>query len=184
MYEKYHFKQQLEDRLEHLNFLKSIGYQIGSGSMIGLPMQTLEDIAADILLCKELDLDMAAFGPFISSPNTPYQHFKSGNAELTLNTMAVALIVLKNVHIPATTALDSIDPIGRERGLIAGANVVMPNLTPLPYRTKYQIYPNKRGSQDDPIVSTASLQKRIEAIGRKVSSLRGDSLKMDSLQSL
>ncbi len=179
LYEKYHFKQQLSERLEHLKFLKSIGYQIGSGSMIGLPMQTIEDIADDILLCKTLDLDMAAFGPFISSPDTPYQNFNSGSAELTLKTMAVARIVLKKVHIPATTALDTIDSIGREKGLSAGANVVMPDLTPFPYRSNYQIYPNKRGSLDDPTVSTASLQKRIEALGRKISSKRGDSLKMD-----
>lgn len=184
LYEKYHFKQQLSDRLEHLNFLKSIGYQIGSGGMIGLPMQTNEDIADDILLCKTLDLDMAAFGPFISSPDTPYHNFRSGSTELTLKTMAVARIVLKKVHIPATTALDTIDSIGREKGLSAGANVVMPDLTPFPYRSNYQIYPNKRGSSDDPAISTASLQKRIEALGRKISSKRGDSLKMDFEQTV
>jgi biotin synthase len=179
LYEKYHFKQQLADRLEHLKFLKSIGYQIGSGSMIGLPMQTLEDIADDILLCNNLDLDMAAFGPFIPSPNTPFQHFKSGSSELTLQAMAVARLVLQKVHIPATTALDTIDSYGREKGLKAGANVVMPDLTPMPYRSKYQIYPDKRGSNDDPIASAESLQKRIEAIGRKISNKRGDSFKMD-----
>jgi biotin synthase len=178
-YEAYHFKDKLSERLEHLRFLKSIGYQIGSGNLIGLPMQTIEDLADDILLCKSLDLDMAAFGPFIPSPLTPYQHQKTGEAELTLKVTAVARIVLKTVHIPATTALDTIDPIGRERGLTAGANVVMPDLTPFPYREQYQIYPGKRGSTDDPLESTARLQKRIEALGRKISYKRGDSLKLE-----
>lgn len=184
LYESYHLKQKLSERLEHLRFLKSIGYQIGSGNLIGLPMQTVEDLADDILLCKNLDLDMAAFGPFIPSPNTPYQHKPTGEAELTLKVTAVARLVLKQVHIPATTALDTIDPIGRERGLKAGANIVMPDLTPFPYREQYQIYPGKRGSQDDPLESTARLQKRIEALGRKISYKRGDSLKLDLQQPL
>lgn len=179
LYSGYHFKQELKERLEHLLFLKSIGYQIGSGNLIGIHHQTIEDIADDILLCKNLDLDMAAFGPFIPSPNTPYQFKKTGDAELTLKTMAVARLVLKNVHIPATTALDTIDPIGRERGLTAGANVVMPDFTPFPYRTLYQIYPDKRGITDDPLESTNRLQKRIEALGRTISYKRGDSLKLD-----
>jgi len=183
-YEAYHFNQMLSDRLEHLRFLKSIGYQIGSGNLIGLPMQTVEDLADDILLCKSLDLDMAAFGPFIPSPQTPYQHQKIGEAELTLKVTAVARIVLKKVHIPATTALDTIDPLGREKGLTAGANIVMPDLTPFPYREQYQIYPGKRGSTDDPLESTARLQKRIEALGRKISYKRGDSLKLDVQTSL
>ncbi|MEW6654414.1 MAG: [FeFe] hydrogenase H-cluster radical SAM maturase HydE [Bacteroidota bacterium] len=179
LYETYHFKQQLSERIEHLKFLKSIGYQIGSGNLIGLPLQTVEDLADDILLCKSLDLDMAAFGPFIPSPQTPYHSKNIGEAELTLKVTAVARIVLKKVHIPATTALDTIDPLGREKGLTAGANVVMPDLTPFPYREQYKIYPGKRGSTDDPLVSTDRLKKRIEALGRKISYKRGDSLKMD-----
>ena len=176
-YSKYHHKQRLEDRISHLRFLKTIGYQIGSGNIIGLPLQTFEDIADDILLCKEFDLDMAAIGPFIPSPSTPYQNKEAGDAELVLKAMAVARIVLKNVHIPATTALDSIDENGREKGLTAGANVVMPDLTPFPYRQQYQIYPGKRRSSDDPIESTARLQKRIESLGRKISYGKGDSMK-------
>jgi biotin synthase len=182
LYSNYHFKQDLNERIEHLTFLKSIGFQIGSGNLIGLFKQTVEDIADDILLCKKLDLDMAAFGPFIPSPNTPYANKSAGSAELTLSTMAVARLVLKKVHIPATTALDTIDPIGRERGLTAGANVVMPDLTPFPYRSNYQIYPGKRGSQDDPLESTNRLQKRIEALGRTISYKRGDSFKLDLQQ--
>lgn len=184
LYESYHLKQKLSERLDHLKFLKSIGYQIGSGNLIGLPMQTIEDLADDILLCKELDLDMAAFGPFIPSPKTPYQHKTTGTSELTLKVTAVARLVLKKVHIPATTALDTIDPIGRERGLTAGANVVMPDLTPFPYRSQYQIYPDKRGSQSDPLDSAAQIKKRIEDLGRKISYKRGDSLKQDAQPSV
>lgn len=172
-----HNKQNLNERIKHLRFLKQIGYQIASGSLIGLPLQTIEDLADDILLCKELDVDMAAFGPFIPAPFTPYKSHKAGSVELTLKTIAVARIVLKNVHIPATTALDSLDEYGRELGLRCGANVVMPDFTPHPYRENYQIYPGKRGAADDPLVSHKMILSRIEAIGRKVSASRGDSLK-------
>jgi len=118
LYSIYHKKQKLEDRLSHLRFLKTIGYQIGSGNIIGLPNQTMEDIADDILLCKEFDLDMAAFGPFIPSPNTPYRNKTVGDVDLTLRTMAVARIVLKKVHIPATTALATLDDDGRIKALM------------------------------------------------------------------
>jgi biotin synthase len=158
--------------------LKEIGYQIGSGNMIGLPLQTVEDIADDILLCKELDLDMAAFGPFISSPETPYKSKSAGDVGLTLRVMAVGRIVLKQVHIPATTALATLDEVGRIKGLNVGANVIMPNLTPSPYRERYQIYPDRKGSKDNPLDSKRSIQLQIESIGRKISNSRGDSMKM------
>jgi len=167
----------LNDRITHLKFLKTIGYQIGSGNMIGLPMQTAEDIADDILLCKELDLDMAAFGPFIPSPNTPYQNKKPGSVEQTLKTMAVARLVLKDVHIPATTALATLDEDGRLKGLNSGANIVMPDFTPSPYREQYQIYPDRRCMTDDPKNCRSCLQLQIESIGRRISTSRGDSLK-------
>ncbi|MBI9073402.1 MAG: [FeFe] hydrogenase H-cluster radical SAM maturase HydE [Melioribacteraceae bacterium] len=174
----YHDKQKLSTRLEHLKYLKKIGYQVGSGNMIGLPLQTIEDIADDILLCKELNIDMAAFGPFIPSPDTPYQNKSAGNAVLTLKAMAVIRIVLKDVHIPATTALDTIETKGREKGLRAGANVLMPNFTPNPYRDQYQIYPTSVRKDLDPSLSGIRMQNRIESIGRKVSQSKGDSLKM------
>jgi biotin synthase len=146
--------------------------------MIGLPMQSLEDVADDILLCKEFDLDMASFSPFISSPSTPYQNKSDGDVDLTLRTMAAARIVLKKVHIPATTALATLDEDGRIKGLNAGANVVMPDLTPSPYREQYQIYPNKRCINDNPLSCKGCLQLQIESIGRKISNSRGDSLKL------
>ncbi len=176
-YYAYHNRQHLNERINHLKFLKQIGFQVATGSLIGLPLQTFEDIAGDILLCRDLDADMAAFGPFIPVPFTPYKNQKPGSVDLTLKTIAVSRIVLKDVHIPATTALDSIDLMGREKGLNCGANVVMPDFTPHPYREKYQIYPGKRGISDDPLASHNSIRSRIEAIGRRISASKGDSLK-------
>ena len=180
LYEKYRDNLKLADRLNHLRYLKKLGYQVGSGNMIGMPLQTVEDIADDILFCKELDVDMAAICPFIPAPFTPYQNRKHGDALLTLKSMAAARIVLKDVHIPATTALDSIEEDGREQGLKVGANVIMPNFTPMPYREKYTIYPGKRGIHDEPKAAFASLQKRVEALGRKISVSKGDSPKLTS----
>lgn len=176
-YHAYHNRQMLNERINHLKYLKQIGYQVASGGLIGLPMQTVEDIADDILLCKELDVDMVAFGPFIPVPFTPYKNHKPGSVDLTLKTIAVSRIVLQDAHIPATTALDTLDRMGREKGLNCGANVVMPDFTPHPYREQYLIYPGKRGISDDPLASHKMIQSRIEAIGRKVSASRGDSIK-------
>ena len=134
LYSIYHSKQRLQDRLDHLIYLKSIGYQIGSGNLVGMPQQTLNDLADDIILCKELDVDMASFSPFIPSPNTPYRKQSACGINLILKVMAAGRIVLKNSHIPATTALGTMDQYGREKGLQVGANVIMPNYTPAPYR--------------------------------------------------
>ena len=176
LYSVYHYKQQLLERLNHLRFLKSIGYQIGSGNIIGLPMQTIEDIADDILLCKDLDLDLASFGPFIAPPGTSFQNRKSPSVDLTLRTMAAARIVLKNVFIPATTALATMDKKGRIKGLNVGANVVMPDLTPAPYREQNLIYPGRKCMSDNPLNCKGCLQLQIESIGRKVSYQRGNSI--------
>lgn len=175
----YHNGENLEERINHLRYLKSLGYQIGAGNLVGLPRQTIEDVADDILLMHELDVHMAAIGPFIPSPFTPYQNKKHGSVELTLKTMAVTRIVMKEVHIPATTALDSIDNFGREKGLNCGANVVMPNFTPHPHRENYIIYSNKRGINDEPEIVHKNIVKRIEALGRKISHSRGDSPKLN-----
>ncbi|MBU1098340.1 MAG: [FeFe] hydrogenase H-cluster radical SAM maturase HydE [Ignavibacteriae bacterium HGW-Ignavibacteriae-2] len=180
LYSIYHKKAKLDERIQHLKFLKRIGYQIASGNMIGLPNQTVADIADDILLCRELDVDMAAFGPFIPSINTPYQNMPAGDTLMTQKVMAVVRLVLKNVHIPATTALDSIDDFGREKGLSAGANVIMPNFTPAPYRENYLIYTNKRGINEDPLDIHSQIKSRIEALGHNISQSRGDSIKRSS----
>ncbi|MDP2366318.1 MAG: [FeFe] hydrogenase H-cluster radical SAM maturase HydE, partial [Ignavibacteria bacterium] len=164
-------------RVRHLEFLKSIGFQTGSGNIIGLPGQTLEDIADDILLCKILVSDMASFSPFIPSNDTPFRNASKADLELTLKTMAVARIVLKDAHIPSTTALGSLVENGREKGLEVGANVVMPNYTPNPYRQNYKIYEGKICITDDPLACAGCLQFKIEAMGRRIGEDKGHSLK-------
>jgi len=181
LYSIYHLKQKLSDRVAHLKYLKRIGYQIGSGNIIGIPLQTIEDIADDILLCKELDLDMAAFGPFIPSPNTPYRSKKPADLMLTLKTLATARIVLKNVHIPATTALAKLTENGRIKGLNVGANVIMPDYTPSPYREKYQIYANRKSIDDRHENYRTQLELQIESIGRRISASLDDSLKSNRI---
>ena len=124
---------------------------------------------------------MAAFGPFIPSPAAPYKNKKAGDVELTLKTIAVARIVLKNVHIPATTALATLAEDGRVKGLQCGANIVMPDYTPSPYREKYEIYPNKKSTGNDPSLYKSSLQTQVESIGRKIGDSKGNSLKNSSI---
>ena len=177
LYYKLHNKQKLEERLLHLRYLKAIGFQTGSGNIIGLPGQTLEDIADDILLCKELDCDMASFSPFITSEQTPFRNLESADLNLTLKTMAVARIVLKDVHIPATTALSTLNKNGRKLGLDAGANVIMPNFTPEFYRRKYLIYNKKDISENDAGITLAEIKNVISSSGLKISDNYGHSLK-------
>ncbi len=175
LYSRYHLNQSLKERVGHLKILKTLGYQIGSGNIIGLPMQTIEDIADDILLCKELDVDMASFSPFIPSPDTPYRHQPGPNIEAVLKVMAVARIVLKNTHIPATTALAVLDKKGRERGLQAGANVIMPNFTPKRFEDKYLIYPRSEFLKLDSLVS---INRMVTRLGRAIARDEGHSLKL------
>jgi len=177
LYSLMHQNQNIRDRLTHIEFLKSIGYRVGSGNLIGLPMQTTEDIADDLLLCRDMGIDMASFSPFIPSPNTPFRNKPVGSVELTLKTIAIGRILLKNCLIPATTAIASIDTLGREKALRVGADVIMPNFTPKAYRDKYCIYPNKRFVIDDPISNASYFQHMILSMGRKLSSSRGDSFK-------
>jgi biotin synthase len=177
LYSIYHSKQRLQDRLDHLIYLKSLGYQIGSGNLVGMPQQTLNDLADDIILCKELDVDMASFSPFIPSPNTPYRKQSACSINLILKVMAAGRIVLKNSHIPATTALGTMDQYGREKGLQVGANVIMPNYTPAPYRERYAIYPNKKCVNDNPNLCASCLGLMIDSLGRSIGAGQGHTLK-------
>lgn len=167
----------LAERLRCLRSLKSIGYQIGTGNMIGLPGQTTGDIADDILLCRELDADMCSFGPFIPSPHTALANAASGTAAQTLQTLAVARIVLKNVHIPANTALGTIDPDARFRSFSCGTNVLMPNFTPLRYRRNYQIYPKRIPEREDIRQTFENARSLILSLGRVPGLLKGHSMK-------
>jgi len=175
LYSTYHQHEKLKSRLAHIHCLKKIGYQTGSGNIIGLPGQTVEDIDDDILLCKELDCDMCSFSPFIPSTDTPFREIASADLGLTLKTIAVARIVLKNVHIPATTALSTLIGNGAEVGLRVGANVIMPNFTPLPYRDNYKIYKDKKTY--DTNIYLEELELILNKLDRKVGEGKGHSLK-------
>ncbi len=179
LYSYFHNKQRLSERIFHLKYLKSIGFQIGSGNIIGLPGQTIQDIADDIFLCKELDVDMASFSPLIINNSTPMYKHENANLLLTLKTMAVARIVLKNVHIPATTALGTLDANGRTKGLQCGANVIMPNFTPDFFREHYQIYPMQKYVQS--LADVTCLKTMLESIGRTFGGGKGNSMKTQSL---
>lgn len=167
-----------EERMRCLRFLREVGFQVGSGIMVGLPGQTTQMIADDILLMKELDLDMVGFGPFIADPATPLNGAGHASLDLTLRTLAVIRIVMKNVHIPATTAMGTIDPQGRQLALKAGANVLMPNITPTQYREMYQLYPGKPGLKQAPSDTYETLVHLVKSIGRTVADDAGHSLKL------
>ena len=177
LYDRLHPGRTLKGRLEILEYLKKLGYQVGAGNIVGLPGQTLDDLADDILLLKNMDVDMAGIGPFISHPDTPLAKEKGGTLDLTLRVLAIARIVLKNVHLPATTAVGTIDPLGREKALMVGANVVMPIFTPRRYRPLYQIYPDRICIEQNTQDCLNGIKGRIESCGRKISLDRGDSQK-------
>lgn len=178
LYHQIHPYQKFENKITHLKYLKEIGFQIGSGNITGLPNQSIEDVAEDILLCNELDVDMASFSPFISAENTPLSEVKNCDIILLLNTMAVARLVLKNAHIPATSALATLDEEGREKGILAGANVIMPSFTPSPYRGNYLIYKDKKCITENPKQCLPCLNLRLISVGVKPSHSQGHSLKV------
>jgi biotin synthase len=135
--------------LECLFNLQKIGYQVGTGVMIGLPFQTLHDLAGDLLFMKQFDIDMVGMGPYLEHEHTPFFAFhdqlmpREERFQLTLKMIAVLRILMKDINIAATTALQAIDKLGREKGLKAGANVIMPNITPGKYRDDYLLYQDK-----------------------------------------
>jgi len=166
-----------EKRLECIYFLKTLGYEIGSGNMVGLPGQSVETLAEDILFMYNLDLDMIGIGPFIPHPDTPLKDSQCGSLIDTLKTVAVTRIVTKNTHIPATTAVGSIEIEGRQKALQCGANVIMPNLTPVEYREYYQLYPNKICLTEKPSSCRACLEGIVRSLGRTIAQGCGPSLK-------
>ncbi|MEZ4599189.1 MAG: [FeFe] hydrogenase H-cluster radical SAM maturase HydE [Syntrophotaleaceae bacterium] len=175
------------DRLTILQELRNLGYEIGSGVMIGIPGQTYEDLAEDILSFRRLDLDMIGVGPYISHPGTPLAKIAGelaapaglqvpATTDMGYRVIALARIVCPQANIPSTTALATLDgPTGREQGLQKGANIIMPNLTPRKYRQMYEIYPAKAASTEEAEESCALAFKQIAALGRVVGKGRGDS---------
>jgi len=156
----------LTGRLKQLSILRELGYQTGSGNIIGLPGQSLDSVAEDILLLKELGVEMAGIGPFIPHLQTPLRNSLPGDLYLNLKALAVTRLLLPLTHLPATTAIAALHPFGRRLALKAGANVVMPDLTPLPYRSYYDIYPGRTRTQVSN--SYSRWKKELEKMERSV----------------
>ena len=163
-----------EERKQCLLNLGKLGYEVGSGIMVGLPGQTLESIADDLLFLKELNIDMAGIGPFIPHKDTPFAKFPAGTVEQTCFLLSLIRLIKPNILLPSTTALGTIDPNGREKGILAGANVVMPNLSPIAVRKKYSLYDNKICTGDESAQCLKCLNGRLNAIGFQTVTSRGD----------
>ncbi len=164
----------LEKRKNCILQLKEIGYQVGSGFMVGSPYQKLEYLIEDLRFLEILQPDMIGIGPFLSHKDTPFKNFENGSMCLTLKLISILRLMFPYSLIPSTTALGTINPEGRELGLKAGANVVMPNLSPSNVRNKYELYDNKIYSGSEAAESIELLTKLIEKSGFKVSVNRGD----------
>lgn len=169
-------EQTFARRMECLSVLKELGYQVGAGFMVGSPYQTLEDLARDLAFLKEFQPHMVGIGPFLSQRDTPFRDFPNGSGELTLFLLSVIRLLLPGVLLPATTALGTLLPNGREEGILHGANVVMPNLSPEDAREKYTLYDNKLHSGEEAAESLGLLRESLEKIGYEIPVSRGDSL--------
>lgn len=169
LYKKMHPHMSFENRVRCLKDLGKLGYEVGTGCLVGLPWQTIESLANDILFFKEINADMVGIGPFIAHPHTPLKDCLNGDFTLALKVMALTRILLKNINIPATTAMETLNPNGRIIALQSGANVVMPNVTTTEYRAKYEIYPNKICINENPSQCFNCVSGKIRSIGRSVS---------------
>ena len=163
-----------ENRKKCLQDLKTLNYQTGCGFMVGSPGQTIEHIVDDLMFINELKPQMAGIGPFLPHSGTPFKNEKPGDLRITLNILAILRLMLPNLLIPATTALGTLDTMGRELGILAGANVVMPNLSPLNVRKKYSLYDNKICTGDEAAECVNCLSGRIKKTGYEIVEARGD----------
>jgi biotin synthase len=177
LYRKIHPDNDLhnfEKRFQALNDLKAAGYQVGTGVMIGLPFQSVEDLANDLLFLKKIDVDMVGMGPYIEHENTPLFTFrnelktKAERFDLSLKMIATLRLLMPDINIAAATALQAIDPAGREKALTIGANILMPNLTPCEYRKEYQLYEDKPCLDEDAELCRNCLEARIELVGCEI----------------
>lgn len=176
LYEALHPSMSFDRRRQCLYDLKAIGYQVGAGFMVGLPHQTHEDLVEDLLFLKDLSPHMVGLGPFIPHEDTALKDFPSGSLEMTTTLLALVRLLLPQVLLPATTALGSLHPKGRELGLKAGGNVVMPNLSPISVREKYALYNGKICTGDEAAECRQCIQKRIESAGFSLDLSRGDNI--------
>ena len=183
LYRELHPGMSFENRVRCLQDLVELGYQTGTGNLVGLPGQKIGHLAKDIAFFREGDFDMISVSPFIPHPQTPLASAPAGDLTMTLKVLALARLVGRDAHMPASTAIGSMN--GRDerpKALAAGANVLMPNFTPAPYRRDYEIYPNKRCVDEDPGACPACMGLMVGTMGRWVDGSRGDSLKRLSLQ--
>jgi biotin synthase len=176
-YQKLHPKElSLENRKRCLQDLKEIGFQVGAGFMVGSPYQSNENLVQDLLFLKELEPHMVGIGPFIPHKATPFKDEKQGTLDMTILMLALTRLLLPKALIPATTALGTIHPLGRELGLKAGANVVMPNLSPTGVREMYSLYDNKICTGDEAAECRYCIERRINSAGFEVDLSRGDNI--------
>ncbi len=174
-YKKLHpSSMSLENRKKCLFTLKELGYQVGSGFMVGSPFQTLECLVEDLRFLQKLQPDMIGIGPFLSHKNTPFKDFPNGDLSLTLKLVALLRLIFPKALIPSTTALGTLHPEGRELGLKCGANVVMPNLSPVKTRKKYELYDNKICTGEESAQCRGCLERRVLSVGYKIVTDKGD----------
>lgn len=167
-------KMNYENRIECLRNLKSLGYQTGTGIMVGSPYQTMENIVEDLIFMSELKPEMIGIGPYISQKDTPFKDMDNGSVELTIYLIAILRLMFPKSNIPATTSLVTLDENGRNRAIKAGANVFMPNLTPSNHRNEYALYDNKAAFKVEAAENLEELKKIMSSIGYEVVMSRGD----------
>lgn len=179
-YEKLHpGDMSFDNRMECLKNLKSLGYQVGCGFMVGSPYQTSETLAKDLKFVEEFKPAMCGIGPYITHASTPFKDMPSGSLELTLYLLSILRLIDPGLLLPATTALGTIHPKGREMGILAGANVVMPNLSPVRVRKKYELYDNKICTGDEAAECKQCLARRMNSVGYKTVVARGDKIEIN-----
>lgn len=175
LYESIHPGENFGNRLKSLKNLKKIGYQTGAGFMVGIPGQTDEDLVKDLIFIKNFNPEMCGIGPFIPHKDTPFKHYNHGSLDKTILMLAIVRLLLPKVLLPATTALASINPKGREMGLKAGGNVIMPNLSPMVVRRKYSLYDNKAYILEEDAKYRNMIDKNLKKVGFEIVDSRGDS---------
>lgn len=168
------YNMSFDGRIKCLGYIREAGFQVGCGMMVGSPFQTAENLAEDLKFIEKFSPDMCGIGPFIPHADTPFAEFPAGSAELTCYLLSLIRILKPNILLPATTALATVDATGREKGLLAGANVVMPNLSPVGVRKKYSLYDNKVCTGEEAAECVRCLSRRVESTGFRIAESRGD----------
>lgn len=182
-YKKLHPKEMsFGNRMECLKNLKAIGYQVGCGFMVGSPFQTTENLVSDLKFIEEFSPEMCGIGPFIPHNDTPFADYPAGSVELTCYLLSIIRLIKPNILLPATTALGTLEHNGREKGILAGANVVMPNLSPVSVRKKYALYDNKICTGEESAQCIECMKNRIRSVGYSIVTDRGDIKTAEQLQ--